>query len=132
MIKFTIPGEPKAKQRPRLGNGYVYTPTQTVNYENYVKMCFLNNKQEKLTGKIRAEIYAFFGIPASWSKKKKDDAIQGEIRPTKKPDTDNIAKIILDSLNGLAYDDDKQIIELVVCKYYSDSPNVEVTLVGKD
>ena len=46
------------------------------------------------------------------------------IRPAKKPDCDNIAKIILDSLNGIAYADDKQIISLSVEKYYGDTPKV--------
>ena len=47
---------------------------------------------------------------------------------TKKIDCDNLAKIILDSLNGIAYKDDAQVCELLVSKYYGDEPRVEVKL----
>ena len=50
------------------------------------------------------------------------------ISPIKKPDMDNIAKIILDSLNGLAYLDDKQVTKLVIWKKYGDIPKVEVNI----
>ena len=49
-------------------------------------------------------------------------------RPTKKPDLDNIIKAIADSLNGIAYKDDAQIVELKSKKFYSDTPRVEVTI----
>ena len=47
---------------------------------------------------------------------------------TIKPDTDNIAKSILDSLNGIAYLDDKQVIKLVVEKYYAEVPSVSIEI----
>ena len=52
--------------------------------------------------------------------------LNNEIYPTTKPDTDNIAKSILDSLNGIAYKDDKQIVSLKVDKYYTEIPSVSV------
>ncbi|AWZ48357.1 RusA family crossover junction endodeoxyribonuclease [Clostridiaceae bacterium 14S0207] len=129
MIAIVIPGDPKGKQRPRLGKGYTYTPKQTVNYENWVKMCYLEQAQNlMLEGEIKAEIIAYYSIPKSTSKKKRQAMMNEEIRPTKKPDLDNIAKIILDSLNTIAYKDDSQIIELQVKKYYSDYPRVELQL----
>lgn len=129
IVSFTVPGEPKAKQRPRTTRtGHTYTPEQTVTYENWVKACYLEVGQAKLEGEIRATIVAFFSIPKSASKARKKAMLNGEINPTKKPDVDNIAKIILDPLNSLAYDDDKQITELRVAKRYSDKPRVEVTL----
>ena len=54
--------------------------------------------------------------------------LTGNLRPTKKPDLDNVAKIILDSLNKIAYDDDSQIVDLHIRKYYSDNPRVLVSL----
>lgn len=54
--------------------------------------------------------------------------LENEISPTIKPDTDNIAKSILDSLNGIAYKDDKQIVSLKVDKYYSEIPSVSVEI----
>ena len=54
--------------------------------------------------------------------------LENEISPTIKPDTDNIAKSILDSLNGIAYKDDKQVIRLIVEKWYADIPSVNVMI----
>ena len=48
--------------------------------------------------------------------------------PIKKPDVDNVAKIILDSISGIVYKDDKQIVKLTVSKKYSDIPKVEVKI----
>lgn len=136
-ISFNIPGEPQGKGRPRFSTrgGFVktYTPENTASYENFVKVCYLNEFHDfKIKGEIEAEIYAYFPIPKNFSKKKRQLASYGEIRPAKKPDCDNIAKIILDSLNGIAYEDDRQIIDLKVAKFYSDDPHVNVTLSFRD
>ena len=129
-IKFTVPGEPKGKGRPKFSRQgkfvKTYTPETTVNYENWVKICFLEAKQSKLAGELKAEINCYFGIPSSYSKMKKGEAKKGLIRPTKKPDIDNIAKIVLDSLNGLAYDDDKNIVSCQIEKWFDNNPRVEV------
>ena len=50
------------------------------------------------------------------------------LRPTKKPDMDNVVKIIADSLNQIAYRDDTQIVDCQCRKFYSDNPRVEVTI----
>ena len=55
---------------------------------------------------------------------------KGEIRPTVKPDWDNIGKIISDALNGIAYKDDAQVVSCTVEKRYSNTPCVEVWLEG--
>ena len=133
-ILITIQGEPKGKGRPRFSRkgDYVstYTPADTVRYENFVKACFFSNCPgvPPATDEIDAEIIAYFGVPKSTSKKKTALMLNGIINPTKKPDTDNIAKIILDSLNGIAYNDDSQIIKLTVEKRYSNNPRVELKL----
>jgi len=120
-IHINIPGKPIGKARPkfsRVGNFVkTYTPEQTVNYENFVKMCWMNSGEEKLHGNIIAVIVARFIIPQSYSKKKRKEL--NEKYCPKKPDCDNIAKSILDALNGIAYDDDSQIIDLSVTKLYS-------------
>lgn len=130
---FDIVGEPQGKGRPRFSTrgGFVktYTPEKTASYENFVKVCYLNKyKGQKLDGDIIAEITAYFSIPKSFSKKKRSEAIEGKIKPTKKPDTDNIAKTILDSLNGIAFEDDKQVVALLVKKLYGEEAKVVVTL----
>lgn len=130
MIHFTIPGEPKAKARHRMTrNGHAYTPKQTIEYENWVKQCYwVEHGQTMLSGEIKAKIKAYFGIPKSATKKRKRAMLSGEIRPTKRPDTDNIAKAVLDSLNGLAYKDDSAVVKLQVEKHWADEPRVEVEL----
>ena len=130
---FDIVGEPQGKGRPRFSTrgGFVktYTPDKTASYENFVKLCYLNKyKGKKLDGEIIAEIIAYFSIPKSFSKKKISEAIEGKIKPTKKPDTDNIAKTILDSLNGIAFEDDKQVVALLVKKLYGEEAKVVVVL----
>lgn len=128
--EFVIPGEPMAKQRPRFSRtGMTYTPAKTTNYENLVKVIY----QEKylgtdlLEGALSVEIKAYCKPPKT-SKKKLIAMLNGTIRPTKKPDCDNIAKIILDALNNIAYDDDKNIVDLKVEKHFSDIPRVEVQI----
>jgi len=132
MIKFTIQGEPKGKGRPIFSRGNkfvrVYTPETTVNYENWVKICFQNAKQKLHTGQLQAQIKCYMGIPKSCTKKKREESLNGKIRPTKKPDIDNIIKCIFDALNGLAYKDDKNIVSCTVDKWYSEEPRVEVEI----
>ncbi|WP_317723329.1 RusA family crossover junction endodeoxyribonuclease [Clostridium tetani] len=130
-MKLIIPGEPKGKARPRMSTktGRAYTPEQTVQYENWVKTCYaLCNDKNKLEGTIKAEIKAYMSIPKSTSKKKRQEMLEGKIRPTKKPDVDNMAKIILDSLNKLAFDDDKQVVDCSIEKWYGEDPRVELVL----
>ena len=140
IVKFTVPGEPQSKARPRFyHNGkfvQTYTPEKTVNYENLVKLAWMQRAEEpfseairKLDGAIRAEIVAFFPIPKSASKKKHAQMADGKIRPiTVKKDLDNVCKAVLDALNGIAYDDDRQVVEILAYKFYSENPKVNVTL----
>lgn len=132
-MKFTVYGKPVAKGRPRFSNrgGFVrsYTPENTINYENLVKLSYqtqVGNK--KLDGMIYAEIIAYFPIPKSTSKKNAELMRNYEIMHTKKPDCDNLAKSILDALNGIAYDDDSQVCSLLVSKFYGDVARVEIEL----
>lgn len=130
--EFTVPGEVCAKGRPRFVNRgrfvQTYTPDKTVNYENLVRLSFMQAGCEKLSGAIKAEIKVFMQIPKSESMKKKAAMMAGQIRPTKKPDADNCTKSVLDALNKIAFDDDSQIVELHVNKYYSENPRVTITL----
>ena len=131
-IEFVIPGEPRGKARPRWGNGRTYTPKATVEYERQVKACFLSAGGKLMEGAVRAEITAYYGIPKSAGRRAGADMMSGKLRPTKKPDLDNVAKIVLDSLNGAAYKDDAAVVELVVEKYYSETPRVEVRVETKE
>lgn len=108
-MKFTIPGEPCGKARPRVvhnGNfSRAYTPEKTVNYETLVKLEYQRQCGDAYIseGGIHMNIVARFAIPNSASKRKAVSMADGAIRPTKKPDCDNIIKIVCDALNGIAY-----------------------------
>ncbi len=128
-LYFVIPGDPMAKQRPRVTRkGIAYTPSQTVNYETLVKQMFYTTYPDHVpgTGPIKTVISAYFPIPSSWSTKKQQAALMGNMRPTGKKDWDNIGKIVTDALNRIAYMDDGQIVDGRVCKHYTDVPRVEV------
>jgi len=129
-ISLTIPGKPFGKQRPRVTKqGIAYTPKETVNYETFVKLLYMQKYNNiKLKGPLRMTIKAFYKIPKSVSKKEKELMLQNIIRPTKKPDMDNIAKIIADALNEVAYEDDKQIVEMQIKKFYSEDEFVQVVM----
>lgn len=132
-LTFEIPGEAVAKGRPRVvtshGRNLTFTPEKTKNFENLVKLMYVNQcKNQKLEGSISATIHVFHSIPKSTSKKNRNCWLMGRHPVTKRPDTDNIAKAVLDSLNGLAYNDDSQVAELYVTKEYSDRPRTMVIL----
>jgi Holliday junction resolvase RusA-like endonuclease len=129
-MKFIIPGEPKGKGRPRVTKtGHAFTPKDTLEYENWVKQCYVNCEDRKLLdGQIYAKIDCYFSIPKSATIKKSNMMRQNIIRPCKKPDVDNVCKSILDSLNGIAYKDDSQIVDCLIRKWYADEPRVEVRL----
>ena len=132
-IKFTILGEPSGKGRPRFsiiaGHVSTRTPKETVLYENLVR-----TEYRRQIGDFKFEdgqaldmrVMAYYGIPASAPKKKKQNMIDGLVRPVKKPDADNIIKVIADSLNNIAYKDDAQLVDTLVRKFYSTQPRVEI------
>lgn len=128
---FTVPGAPKGKGRPRVTKaGRAFTPKDTAAYENLVRLYFTQTypRHVPLPCPIRAEISAYFPIPKSWPKKKRQQWKNGEIFPTVKPDADNIAKSILDSLNNIAFTDDSHVIELSVRKLYGAFPRVDTLI----
>lgn len=131
-VKFTILGEPAGKGRPRFTReGRTYTPEKTVSYENLVKLEYEQqcaNHQFPDGAQLDVRIIAYYQIPKSTSKKKAKLMEDGKIRPTKKPDFDNIGKIVCDSLNKRAYKDDAQIVDAQVRKFYSRNPRVVVII----
>ena len=132
-MTFTIPGEPVGKARPRVvRNGehiHTFTPQKTMDYEQKVRNEYIA-AGGKHYGKqaIGITIDAYFQVPKSDSRQLRQDKLNDRIRPTKKPDWDNIGKIIADSLNHIAYDDDSQIVVAIVRKFYSETPYVKVTI----
>lgn len=131
-VKFTVLGEPRGKQRPRVTRkGNTYTLAETVQYENLVRMEYRRQCGDYRfpdDAALDMRIMAYYAIPKSASKKKRQEMLEHRIRPLKKSDWDNVGKIIADSLNEIAYKDDVQIVDGQVRKFYSDKPRVVVTI----
>ena len=134
-MKFTIPGEPQGKARPRVvRNGNftrAYTPEKTASYENLVRLEYQSQCGDRFYDKeipLAVTITAHFAPPASASKRKLAAMLDKLLFPMKKPDLDNVAKIVCDALNGIAYHDDAQIVTLHVRKLYAVMPKVDVEI----
>lgn len=128
-MKFEIPGEPTGKARPRVTRWGTHNTEKTILYENLVKMCYQEQCGTYTENPIYALVSVYCGIPKSTPKKNLPLMLKGEIQPCKKPDIDNILKIIFDALNGIAYKDDTQIFEVHAIKRYAEVPRVVVELV---
>lgn len=134
-VAFTILGEPLGKGRPRFstagGFARAITPERTVNYETLVKMEYqaqCGGYMFDHSDALGMRITAFKPIPKSTSKRKRVLMEERLMRPAKKPDWDNIGKIICDALNKVAFHDDAQIVDGRVIKVYSDQPRVIVEI----
>ena len=117
-----VEGRIRGKQRPRFNtqNGKAFTPKDTITYENWIKCCYREQSGKWLEGAIRARIEVYYKIPKSYTKKRVQAIRDGLEMPLKKPDADNVAKIVLDSLNKIAFSDDAQIVELTVIKKWTE------------
>jgi len=129
-LKFTIPIEPRGQMRAR---------SRAIEKSGkFLAMTYKAGKQRKEDGKLAALIYphrpeqpfdgqiilgvkAFFEIPKSKPRKFVDAAASGEIRPTVKPDLDNVIKMLKDVCNGVFWVDDKMIVGYMpgTGKYYA-------------
>lgn len=132
-VYFTVEGKVLGKARPRVvsrgGKVIAYTPKETVNYENYIKLTYQSQCKHYFKDKpLSMCISVYKMVPKSTSAKKKKLMVSDEIRPVTKPDLDNYYKLIADALNKVAYDDDSQIVECNISKYYSDKESVAITI----
>lgn len=132
--KFCIYGVPQGKGRPRFstvcGHAKPRTPEKTVLYENLVKTEYRQQSGIRFQddAMLDVRIFAYYPIPKSAGKKKRQAMLDGIIRPAKKPDWDNIGKVVCDALNGIAYRDDAQIVDSMVRKFYGEIPRVVVVI----
>lgn len=133
-IQFQVPGDPVAKGRPRFarrGNFVsTYTPAKTKDYEARVRELAIEAMEGRspLDTPILAIIKICMPVPASYSKARRQACLDTREMPTKKPDWDNVAKAITDSLNGIVYVDDCQIVSVYITKRYSMEAGVDVTI----
>ena len=133
-LEFFIFGKVKPKQSFRYTRfGHKYTPSDVKQYARDIQRTFYATYPKWLPSMffdkpLKVELSVYMKMPNSFSKIKKHRALAGELRPLVKPDCDNISKNILDALNGIAYPDDKQIVELTIKKYYGNSDMVNVRI----
>ena len=126
--------EPTAKARPRMArNGHVYTPRRTADYEKRISEGWVKaNGATPEEGAVNVSIEFGLPIPKSYNMKKRAEIDKGRLRPTSKPDVDNLAKAVLDALNGIAYTDDSRIVSLEIYKRYNEEPYVFVKVKGAE
>lgn len=132
---FIVEGKPQGKLRARTFYNHKtsrmqsITPEQTKSYEELIRWSYKASGGKYLGEKpLEISIKAFYQVPQAFSKAKIKQALQGEIRPTTKPDTDNIIKVVLDALNGVAYYDDKYVVCVGCEKWYDISGRLEIEL----
>lgn len=136
VICFTVPGKPQGKARARTGYNpktkqvMSHTPENTVLYENFIKTCYMQTTDHIFDGgeALSVCITACFEPIKSISKKKREQMLRNVIYPLKKPDIDNIVKAVLDALNGIAYKDDTQVVQVMATKTYQESAHVDVII----
>lgn len=134
MMQFTIDANPVPKGRPKFSKvgGFVktYSPKKTVDYENIVRQTAAQamGQTELLETPVAVYLYIRLPIPKSYTRKRSEACLKGLERPTKKPDIDNLAKSVLDGINGVIWKDDSQIVSLHVTKVYSAQPGVDVCI----
>jgi len=129
-VIIELPGPPVGKGRPRFSrHGFAYTPSKTRAYEARLAGAAQRamRGREPLYGPLKAVVWAFMPVAASWSAKRRDAALAGVVRPTGRPDWDNLAKIT-DALNGIVWIDDSQVVEGSVVKRYSESPRFRIEI----
>lgn len=133
-IHFVVPGNPVGKGRPRVATrgrfAQLYTPEKTASYESLVKMAGHRAMEGRamVLDAVHVDLDICVPIPASWSQRKRDQALAGNVRPTTKPDIDNVEKAIFDGLNGITWKDDVQVVSVNKRKRYSATPGVEVCI----
>ncbi len=133
-IQFTVLGEPYGKGRPRFNRftGTAHTPEKTesrealVGYE-YRRQCGAFRFPD--TAMLDMRILAYYSVPKGDSKATRAAKLEGFIRPTKKPDMDNVIKAIYDGLNGVVWKDDVQVVDAFVRKRYGEVPGVHVRII---
>jgi Holliday junction resolvase RusA-like endonuclease len=135
-ISFTFYGIPVSKGRPKFcvrgGHAIAYTPKVTREAEDdFCTQALRFRPKEIIAEAIKLHIWVFKPTPKSFSKKKAGLAEEQKIVPITRPDFDNYAKLVCDSLNGIFWKDDAQIVDCRISKRYSKTPKVTVELEAK-
>lgn len=132
-MRFTIIIPPKGQKRARacVRGGFASTykdKSQRQEEQNLSALLYEHKPAVPMEGAVYMVIKAYLPIASSKPKRWQDAAIVGAIRPTVKPDADNLAKQVLDVMNGVFFADDRQIVSLVVEKHYGNPARWEIEL----
>jgi Holliday junction resolvase RusA-like endonuclease len=133
-VTIRLDGPPRGKGRPRFGRRgsfvAVWTDKKTVAYEDMLKTAGAEAMRAMAPrlGALSVRIEAEMPIPASWSQKKRQAALAGDLSPIGKPDFDNLAKCVGDALNKIVWKDDSQIIVCAFRKFYSVTPGLMISV----
>jgi Holliday junction resolvase RusA-like endonuclease len=131
-ITVVVAGLPVAKGRPRFvrKTGIAFTPSHVRKYESYARVAsqLAMDGRPPIAVPVRAEITIDLPVPASWSTRRRDAALRGDICPTTRPDCDNYVKAALDSVNAIVITDDSLVVELVVSKRYASIPQLVIVI----
>lgn len=137
VVVIELAGTPEGKGRPRFraftpkGGGRpfatTYTPANTRKYESALRYAAQEAMASRamLEGPLAMKMIATFPVPQSWSKRKRADALNGLVRPAKKPDADNLMKV-LDACNEIVFHDDAQIVDAQISKFYGERPSLRI------
>lgn len=135
-LRFRVPGQPVAKGRPKVSIrggrfAHVYTPAKTLDFENRVRFAAKEAMERAgferpIDGPLRVVLSILVGMPAGWSGKRRQEALDGQIASTRKPDVDNVAKAVIDGMNAIVYPDDARVVELIARKAFDLEPGVDV------
>ena len=130
-VVIVLAGEATGKGRPRsTRTGRIYTPQRTVRAE--ARLAYA--AQQAMAGRlpfadaVQVEVEIAVAVPASWSKRRRAEALAGRIKPVTKPDVDNAVKLICDALNRVVFDDDRQVVEVVAAKHYASAGAMRITV----
>lgn len=133
MVKLVFNIEPQSQLRPRAAYNtrshhiVVYDPKVTHLYKQRLRQLAQSQyTQPALTTALKVDVSFFRPVQKSLSAIERARRISGEHRPVIKSDIDNYIKALFDSLNGIVWQDDRQIVDLIAHKYYSDKPRIEI------
>lgn len=140
LLEFKIDGIPIPQARPRVTkSGHCFTPERSRNFRERVRQAATKvmeqSKIQCIDEAIHLSIITYFPVPKSWSEKKKRQALEGKFEPASRSvgDCDNLAKGIMDGMNGIVFTDDARVVSLFVAKHYAEEPRAEVYVeVGND
>lgn len=133
LSKFVVDGKPVGKDRPRFTrSGHTYPTKKNQDYMRLV------GESYKAAGghwygraPVKIRIIADMQLPKR-TPKKMIEKLLAVLHPIKRPDVDNIAKIVMDGLNGIAYVDDAQVWKLEIEKRNALEGKVTVWVEGEE